>query len=78
MPVRWNDGLCPGDRGVKMVKVYEVEWEWKDCSCGRTAFDTYADVRLLLDDFRDEPVRVWVDGEMVQRGFVARDEIRGY
>ena len=61
-----------------MIKAYEVEWEWKDGSCGRATFDTWPDVKLLLDDFNGDHVRVWVDGEIVQQGFIARDEIRGY
>lgn len=57
-----------------MNRSYMVAIDWPDGSGEEFITDDYECVRERLDDLRDQPVRIWVDGQIVQRGFAASDE----
>lgn len=56
------------------MRVHIVNRDWPDGSGDEYIVDDWKQVMELLDDVKDKSVRVWVDGEMIQRGYVAEDE----
>lgn len=55
--------------------MYEIDIEWADGSSERLHLDDWQEVQNELNEFKDQPVRIWVDGDMVQCGFVAWDDL---
>jgi len=52
----------------------EFEWEWEDGSQGKAECINSEEVNNFLANMAGHPVRIWMNGEMIQRGFVASDD----
>jgi hypothetical protein len=52
-----------------------VSWEYMDGSCGERHFggDYEGAEKFARNEFGSD-VRVWLNGEIIQRGFIAADE----
>jgi len=55
---------------------HEVSIDFSDGSGESVLCEDWQQVRELLDEFKDLPARVFVDGEMVQQGFIAADDAK--
>jgi hypothetical protein len=52
-----------------------VSWEYMDGSCGERHFGgDYDGAEAFSRSFADQPVRVWLNGEIVQQGYMAADD----
>lgn len=52
-----------------------VHWEYMDGSCGERHFGgDYDGARKFAEEFGGQPVRVWLNGEIIQQGYQAADD----
>lgn len=59
------------------TKPYVVSWEYMDGSTGWHDFDTHEEAFQYARPFIGEVgMRMWINDEMVNRGFIADDEWR--
>jgi hypothetical protein len=55
-------------------KPFVVSWEYTDGSGGWHDFDTHEEAYQYAKPFFGEPLRVWINDDIVNRGFIAADE----
>lgn len=53
-----------------------VHWEYMDGSCGERHFggDYEGGEAFARNEFYGKPVRVWLNGEIIQQGYIAADD----
>lgn len=60
------------------MKPFVVSWGYSDGSGGWHDFDTHEEAYQFARPFFGDPLRIWINDEQIQQGFLAADDICNY